>query len=499
MLDKKYTKGIVVPNNYKTISTNIIKAPLPNKIVLSLQQQYTNNQAIPCVKIGEKVLTGQIIATPQDSIGTPVHSSISGTVTAINNQVIPHKSGLKIKSITIESDGKDNWIEKSNYVDNFLNKDKLELINCIKNAAIVGLGGAGFPTHAKLENIKNCKTIIINGSECEPGIMCDDALMQNYAKEILGGIEILLHITGAKNVIIAIEDDKKKSFEILSKYNNNDVVKIKKIPTKYTSGSEKILIKHLLGTEIQSGKFPVNFGILCQNIATTKAIFDAITIKKPLISRIITVTGSSIDNPTNYEVRIGSSFSHIINLSKPNTDNYDVRMGGMMMGIDIKDTKIAICKTTNCIFVNKAKQKPIAKECIRCGQCNQSCPINLLPQQLYWYAKSENIDKAINYKLLDCIECNCCTYVCPSDIELVDYFTFAKSLYRKQTKEQKQADIARERFEYREYRLERNKLERAEMLAKKRKELKQKMINDKEQKDKILSAMNRVKTKNAVK
>jgi len=171
-------------------------------------------------------------------------------------------------------------------------------------------------------------------------------------------------------------------------------------------------------------------------------------------------------------------------------------MGGMMMGVDVKDTTVPICKITNCIFVNNALEKPDTQECIRCGTCNQACPVDLLPQQLYWYAKSENTDKAMDYNLSDCIECRCCDYVCPSHIPLAEYFSFAKALYRKNTEDQYRTDIARERFEFREYRLERNKQERAEMMAAKKEELKKKMANDKSQKDKIAAAMARVeKTK----
>jgi electron transport complex protein RnfC len=168
-------------------------------------------------------------------------------------------------------------------------------------------------------------------------------------------------------------------------------------------------------------------------------------------------------------------------------------MGGMMMGVNVKDGKVPICKITNGIFVNDQSKSPVVQECIRCGACNQACPVSLLPQQLYWYAKSENTDKAMDYNLADCIECRCCDYVCPSYIPLAEYFSFAKALHRKTTEDQYRTDIARERFEFREYRLERNKQERAEMMATKKEELKKKMANDKAQKDKVAAAMARVK------
>jgi electron transport complex protein RnfC len=250
----------------------------------------------------------------------------------------------------------------------------------------------------------------------------------------------------------------------------------------------------LLDIEISSGGFAADKGVVCQNVSSTKAIYDAVIEKRPLVSRIVTVSGNALV-PINVEVRLGASFDDIISLAKVNNKEHDYRMGGMMMGVDIESTSLPICKITNCIFVNNKTTKPQPKECIRCGNCNIACPVGLLPQQLYWHAKSENIDKCMNYNLMDCIECACCNYVCPSDIDLVNYFSFAKALHKKQTLDQHRIDIARERFEFREHRLERNKRERSEMMATKKKALKEKMAKDKgnTQKDKIAQAMARIK------
>ncbi len=496
MARHKFNGGIFIKNPYPIDKIKIVPAPLPSKVVLPLQQRI-GEEAKPCVRVGERVFTGQIIAKTEDDFCVPIHASISGTVVAIDKQLTPHHSGLKSGCITIESDGKDEWID-TNFGINFLRSSKKTLIEHIQKSGIVGLGGAGFPTHTKLNNLKNCHTLIINGTECEPGISCDDALMQNYPQEVMRGIEILLHICGAKHVIIAIEDDKQVAFEALLKYLHNDKIKLQKIPTKYTSGAEKLLIKALLNIEIPSNSFAVEQGVLCQNVATTKAIFDAVELGRPLVSRIVTVTGSAVETVDNYTVRLGASFAHIVNLSKPNTNLHSVRMGGMMMGVDVDNLETMICKITNCIFVNN-RQKPIKTQgCIRCGQCNLVCPVNLLPQQLYWYAKNENIDKSLDYNLLDCIECRCCDYVCPSHISLAAYFVFTKALHANKVKEQNKVNIARERFEYRKYRLARNKKEHAEMMAAKKAQLKQKMADDKTQKDKIAAAIERVKknTKN---
>ncbi|CAC9446719.1 Electron transport complex protein RnfC [uncultured Gammaproteobacteria bacterium] len=483
--------GIVIANPCPVDNVEIIQAPLPDKVVLPLQQRM-GDEAIPCVKVGDKVLTGQVIAQAQDAFCVSIHASISGTVVAIDAQTIPHQSRLKSKCITIKSDGKDEWVEHKGYAD-FLHELPQTLVDYIQQSGIVGLGGAGFPTHAKFNTIKPCHTLIINATECEPGIMCDDALMRHYACEVIRGVEILLYISGANQAIIAIEDDKQKAYQSLLTLTHNDKINIVQIPTKYTSGAEKLLIRSLLDVEIPANKFAVDEGIICQNIATTKAISDAVIKGKPLISRIVTVTGDGVAQPNNFEVRLGASFAHIVALARPDSHPHNNRMGGIMMGIDVKTLEVPICKVSNCIFINHTKAKVNIQECIRCGQCNQVCPVGLLPQQLYWYAKSENTDKAMDYNLDSCIECRCCDVVCPSHIPLTQYFSFAKALHRQKTQGQQKVDIARERFEFREYRLERNKTERTKMMARKKEELKQKMANDKTQKSKIAQAMARVK------
>jgi len=495
MLNFEFPGGIKIDNPYPIERIEIIQAPLPTSVVLPLQQRI-GDEAKPCVKVGDRVLTGQVIAQTEDVFCVPIHASISGTVSAIDKQLIPHKSGLKSTCISIDSDGQDEWVSGQGCGQDFLHCDRQTMIDYIQKSGIVGLGGAGFPSHTKLSKAFDCHTLIINGTECEPGIMCDDALMQHHAREIIRGVEILLHITGAQKAIIAIEDDKQEACQSLLMFNHNDRISIQQLPTKYTSGAEKLLVKALLGIEIPSGGFAVDSGVVCQNVSSTKAIYDAVIDQRPLVSRIVTVTGNAL-SPINVEVRLGASFEHIINLTDVNNKEHDYRMGGMMMGVDIDTINMPICKITNCIFVNNKTQKHVAQECIRCNSCNPVCPIGLLPQQLYWHAKSENVEKCMDYSLMDCIECACCSYVCPSHIDLVSYFSFAKALYKKQTAEQHKIDIARERFEFREYRLERNKQERAEMMAAKKQALKEKMAKDKdknqEQKDKIAQAMARVK------
>ncbi len=494
MASYTFKGGIHIPNPYPVKEPEVRQVAPPEQAVLLLQQR-VGGEASPCVKIGDRVLTGQVIAKTTSKYPTHVHASVSGVISAIEKRPIPHPSGIEAMCIVIDSDGKDEWIEIEKCDKDFSRCTPEKVIQRIREAGIVGMGGAGFPTHAKISNAQGTHTLIVNATECEPGIMCDDALMQHYPREVIRGAEVLMHACGAKKAIIAIEDDKQEACNSLLMYNFNDQIDVVQIPTKYTSGAEKLLIKTLLDIEIPAGEFASDHGVLCQNIGTVKAIYDAVIDNKPLISRIVTVTGSAVQEPRNYEARLGTSFAAVVAQSNPNNNPHHIRMGGMMMGIDVPNVEHSICKITNCIFVNNVIPAPEVQSCIRCGQCNTVCPVGLLPQQLFWYAKSENTDRAMDYNLGACIECRCCDVVCPSHIPLAQYFFFAKALHHKRTVDQQRTDMARERFEFKEFRIERNKKERAEMMAKKKEELKKKMAQDKTQKDKIAQAAARVKNK----
>ena len=340
---KTFRGGVHIPNPYPVENSKIRQVSPPEKAVLLLQQR-VGGEAKPCVEVGDRVLTGQIIARTTSQYCVPIHASISGTISAIDKQPIPHPSGIDAMCITIESDGKDEWIQTEKCGEDFLHCEPQQIVDKIREAGIVGMGGAGFPAHAKVSNAKNAHTLIINATECEPGIMCDDSLMQEYPREVIRGVEVLLHACGADKAIIAIEDDKQEAFNSLLMYNFNDRISVQQIPTKYTSGAEKLLIKLLLGIEVPSGGFASDYGVLCQNVGTVKAIHDAIIEGKPLISRIVTVTGSGVKEPRNYETRLGTSFSSVVEQSQPNAEMHDIRMGGMMMGVDVPNTQYSIMR-----------------------------------------------------------------------------------------------------------------------------------------------------------
>ncbi|GGK76011.1 electron transport complex subunit RsxC [Amphritea balenae] len=461
--------GIHPPENKKqSTGAAISAAPVPSRIVLPLQQ-HIGLPADPLVKVGDRVLKGQQVAEAIGRISANIHASTSGTVTAIESHPVPHMSGMTADCIIIEADGKDEWIEHSG-LDDYTSLPKPELIEFIRQQGVAGMGGAGFPTDVKLhlgdDHIVN--TLIINAAECEPYITADDMLMRERADQIMGGIEIIAHLLKPLHIMVGIEDNKPQAIRALHEALDDSPLNLDIVitPTKYPSGGEKQLIKLLTGVEVPSGRIPADVGIVCQNVGTTTAIFKAVTYGEPLISRIVTVTGQAAGHRQNYEVRIGTRFADLLDHAQASREHiHRLVVGGPMMGITVTDEQIPVIKTTNCLIAGSVEEmppQPPAQACIRCGMCEQVCPVELLPQQLHWFAKGREFDKARHHNLFDCIECGACSYVCPSNIPLVQYYRFAKAEIRKEDDEQRKADHARIRFEARQERLEREKIEKEE-------------------------------------
>jgi len=483
-----------------------LTAKIPKRLIIPLQQ-HIGEPSDPIVKPGDHVLKGQLISRVHGYIGAPTHASSSGTVVEISEQPVPHPSGLSAPCVVIETDGLDEWAQMPEPLPDYQAVPISELRERIRWAGIVGLGGAAFPTSVKVNTGPHGKiqTLVINGVECEPYITCDDRLMREKPNLVIEGALILMHIIGANECLIGVEDNKPEAIQALtSAITDKHPIEVVSVPTKYPSGGEKQLIYLLTGLEVPSNGLPADVGVLCQNVGTCVAVADAILEGKPLISRYVTVTGDGVQRPGNFQALIGTGAQELIEQA----GGYSVQlhkliMGGPMMGFSLKSDQVPVIKATNCYLAASKEQAPdpmTARSCIRCGFCVDACPVNLLPQQLYWYAKSRDFDKTQDHNLFDCIECGCCAYVCPSHIPLVHYYRYAKTEVWAQEQRRKKSDLARERFDFRNERLERIKAERKAKLREKREVLEQKQSNSSDgKKAAIEAAMKRVAEKKAAK
>jgi len=463
--------GGVHPPEHKTESSRlpIAAAPLPQRLVVPLRQ-HIGNPAIPIVKVGDHVLKGQMIGAADGFISVAVHAPTSGTVSAIELHAVPHPSGLPDLCITIEADGEDRWTERQPLDYQTADPDAVRAL--LRDAGIVGLGGAVFPAYVKLNpDQQKIKTLILNGAECEPWITSDDLLMRERATEIVSGVKIMAHLMQPEEVLIGIEDNKPEAIAAMQAACQGTGFAVVTAPVLYPSGGEKQLIKLLTGKEVPSGQRPINIGVLCSNTGTAYTVHRAVYHGEAVISRIITITGN-VTKPQNFEALIGTPLGELVQLAggaRPDTSHFI--LGGPMMGFDLLNHLDApLTKAINCVIAAPPAlfpPKPAAMPCIRCTQCAQACPCDLQPQELFWFSQSKNFDKARAYNLFDCIECGCCDYVCPSHIPLVSYFRYTKSEIAAQDREKMAAEQARQRFEFKQMREEREKAEKAARMAEK--------------------------------
>ncbi|GGY06954.1 hypothetical protein GCM10007160_37990 [Litchfieldella qijiaojingensis] len=468
--------GGIHPPQRKTLSTRtpLIQAALPTRVVLPMDQ-HIGTPAEPCVEVGQRVRTGERVALAQGLISADVHASITGTVTAIEERPVPHPSQGKRLCVVIERepDGDDEWCLMPPL--DWRQADDDTLLERLMHSGVVGLGGAGFPSQikARVRELHAIDTLLVNAAECEPYITADDLTLRTYADDVLEGARLFARLCRAERILIGIEDNKPEAIDTLKQAIDNVVTRdtqseppfeLKVIATRYPSGGEKQLIKRLLNREVPSHGLPADVGVLCHNPGTLRAALRAVRDGEPLISRIVTLTGEALDHPGNVEARLGTSMHEL--LTAAGLKEHELArlvMGGPMMGMALDSTALPLVKKSNCLIAATERELPAPppeQPCIRCGACEQVCPASLLPQQLYWFSKSREHDKAELFNLFDCIECGACNYVCPSHIPLVQYYQAAKGEIRERRHEAHKAEHARHRFEFRQARLAREAAEK---------------------------------------
>ena len=439
---KKYVKEIreercagyyggVHPSEHKEFSEHLAlqRFPAPKTVVIQMSQ-HLGAPANPIVQVGDYVKVGQKIGEAAGFISAPVHSSVSGTVVAIEPRMHATR-GCEMTAVVIESDGKNELHESVKPQKSYEELTPDEIIEIIKEAGIVGMGGAGFPTCVKLKPAKPVDTILLNGCECEPMLTADHRVLLEFADDIIYGLKAILKTTGAEKGLIVIEDNKPDAIEHLqAKVADLDNIDVFVAKTKYPQGAEKTLIKRVMGRIVPNGGLPADVGVVVSNISTVKAISDAIQTGMPLIERVATVTGPKIKNPGNFIVKIGTNVQELIDYCGGTTeDDVLIKMGGPMMGFELKDLNVPMMKGSNGIIaIDTDETEEVA--CIKCGRCVDVCPMELSPLYFAKYADEQNWQGMKDMNVMNCVECRCCEFICSSKIPLVSKIKAGKLAVR---------------------------------------------------------------------
>jgi len=446
--------------------------PTPARVYLMLLQ-HVGAPARPVVLVGQKVKKGELIAAAHGNISAPLHASTSGTISAIDEITAPHSSGLPGMAISIDADGEDAWIETDIPADPYaLSPD--DIARRVASAGVVGLGGATFPSSVKLNlgRRSGIDTLIINGSECEPYLSCDDRLMRDKAAEIVSGIRLMLISTGAKVARVGIEDNKPEAIAAMHEAAAGFAeITVVPVPARYPMGSDRQLIIELSAREVPSDARAADVGVIVHNVGTAYAVHQAVCLGRPLISRLMTVNGGAAARPGNYEVPFGMLISDLIEFAGGSKGEIaKLVMGGPMMGSVLPHARVPVVKGTGGILLLDAREVADSESeaCIRCGSCVKACPMGLLPLEMSARIRNDDMDAAVVLGLADCIACGCCAYVCPSHIPLVQYFYHAKGdLYERQ-RAQLRGEATKKLAQQRQERLQREAREKVEAAAKRK-------------------------------
>lgn len=427
----------VHPPDYKSLTNDlpIRRMPFAERLIIPLAQ-HTGKPSTPLVKVGQEVVRGQPIAASDGFVSVPQHAPASGVIEAI--QLMPSARGPKVESIVLKVYGA---ATQQTLYDNPHNMDKLtpeQIVQAVQNSGMVGLGGAAFPTHVKMQPPTEHKvdTMVVNGCECEPYLTCDHRIMLEQPHNLIRGIRWISRALGVDKAVIGIEDNKPDAAETLQKLLADDEqIRVQVVPTKYPQGAEKMLIKSVLGRKVAPGNLPSSVGVSVFNVGTLAQLGELLPHGRGVIERVVTVSGPGVEKPGNYLVPIGTPVRFLLQQAKAKENANEVIIGGPMMGMTVTALDVPVTKAMSGMVVHEGDEhgakKPPAQPCIRCGYCVDACPMQLNPSMLGMLASSGEYEPmSTDYHLNDCFECGSCSYVCPSNIPLVQYFRIAKSVIR---------------------------------------------------------------------
>ncbi|MBB4304367.1 electron transport complex protein RnfC [Rhodobium orientis] len=467
-------KGGIHPDERKDLAAGkaIETVPLPSLLRIPLQQ-HIGAPAVTVVEKGDEVKKGQVLASARGPVSAAIHAPTSGRISAIGRFVAPHPSGLPGQTITMRPDGKDEWGELPAPIEDPFAVEPDVIAERVAASGIVGMGGATFPSAVKLglRNRNKLETLVINAAECEPYLTCDDRMMRERSEAVIDGIRILRHALGVERAIIAIEGNKPEALAALKAVcsaNQFKDVLIARVPTRYPMGSEKHLVQTLTGKETPARALTADIGVVVHNVATCYAIREAVRFGRPLISRIVTVSGGAMKRTGNFEVPIGTPISHLIDHCDGfNKEPDRLLLGGPMMGQPIASTRTSIVKGSNGVLALCPDETPARQTmpCIRCASCVSACPCGLTPFEMAGHIRKEELDAAVKIGLLDCIACGSCAWVCPASIPLVQYFNYAKGKLTAQQRAKHKQEETKRLTQFREERMERQKRAKQEAMA----------------------------------
>ena len=429
--------GVHPPQHKKeTMNESIRELPVPELLTVSLSQ-HIGAPSEPLVEVGDTVFLGQKIGDSPVTVTAPVHSPVSGTVEAITTTPLPN--GRRASAIVIRNDFQDTPDPSTGKERKLSELSPDEIVSIVEDAGIVGMGGASFPTHVKLNPAKPIDTVVVNGAECEPYLTNDYQVMLTYGKEIIGGLEAVLYRFGIKNGVIGVEDNKPKAMESLKPF-LKDGMKVKKLKTKYPQGSEKQLIWALTHREVPAGGLPADVGVAVVNVSTCVAICNAVLHGTPLTRRVVTVTGSAVAHPGNFLVRVGTPVSALLEAAGLKEEPAKIIAGGPMMGFALYTPDVPIIKSSGGIVaLTKKDAVPVtdADPCIRCGQCVRACPMGLSPVTLTNFSQLKDYDMCEKLDIMSCMECGTCAYLCPSRRYPLQYIKLAKAAISEKRRKEK--------------------------------------------------------------